>query len=129
MKKVFYITDNYDGCYGDSTKQMFIDNWAEWNVELIFHEEDDFIFRSDVEYVLIDYGFVDNQKNMDVIKQFYLAGIPILWTGGLGGSGHYPNDCKKMFPKDKWAHKIPSYDLGHVMHHVTTFLDGSEDDE
>lgn len=115
-KKVLWITDDQI-----DHADLHINIFKRFNLDLTLTEK--FYYKKDFDLVLVDYGNLGNYENaVEILREYYLQNIPILWTGGLGGSYRYENDCKKMFPKEKWLHKVESWELRDIHFFVSRKL-------
>lgn len=120
LKKIMFITDDYDdetwemnkeGCehgeyFNPSSKYA---NWLTFD----FHRTEDFNLKGldKFDAILIDYGLVGNDGNMRLLERLYKKGVPLAWTGGLGG-GWVRDDLKNKFPDFLFAQGMLSASIG-----------------
>ena len=124
MKKVLWITDDLIIYEDIICKEKF----KYYSLDLTLSEL--FFFEDSFDLVLVDYGHVGDETNaIEVLRKYYLEDIQVIWTGGLGGGDRYQNDCKKMFPKEKWLHKIKSWELRDIEFFVAKELGVNQNEE
>ena len=102
--KILWITD-------DQIDNKDIYKWSFSMFKLSLTLTEDFIFDDKYVLVLVDYGHLGDIKNAKILKRYYDREIPIIWTGGLGDTNYYLDDCKKTFPDELWMHTIKSFGL------------------
>ena len=116
-KKVLWITDDQI-----DNKEIYIEKFKYNNLDLTLSEK--FYYDSKFDLVLVDYGHLGvNKFNIRILKMFYANDIEIIWTGGLGGNDKYTNDCKLMFPEEKWMHNIESWELTDIDYSISKKLE------
>lgn len=85
-------------------------------------------FLSTVDVVLVDYGMIGNfEESVHILQQFYAAGIPIFWMGGLSCNEYYEHDCLRMFPRIKFMHQIKSISLRDFHVSLERYFTGTDD--
>lgn len=110
MNKILWINDDFT-----ENKNRYKELWEDVG-ELIMTKE--FKLIDNIDFVIVDYGCLNNTENANVLKKYHINNISIIWTGGFGGTDKYPNDVRRMFPKEKWMHEIESIDLGCLREYV-----------
>ncbi len=113
-KRILWITDDQI-----NHKEVYTENWKETG-KLILTK--DFILLENIDFVIVDYGNLSNLNNVNILKQYYLKNTPIVWSGGFGGTNRYSEDSKKVFPKEKWLHKILSIELSDLIWYVDNYF-------
>ena len=114
QKRILWITDDQI-----NHRDIYVANWEETG-KLILTKE--FTLIDNIDFVIVDYGHLDNINNVNILKKYHLKGIKIVWSGGFGGSDRYSEDSKKVFPKEKWLHKIDSVELSDLIWYVNNYF-------
>lgn len=120
MKKILWINDDFINHYLLKKKR-----WRLHNLNLIMSK--DFIYDKEVSLVVVDYGLLAGEhmadmNNVKILRKYFDNKIPLVWSGGLGGSDFYTRDCKKVFPLINWLHSIESESLEDLLWYVCNLL-------
>jgi hypothetical protein len=118
-KKILFITDDLS-TWGH---KQYTDHLDFFNKESgedrlglkfdIIASFEDFKTCNGYDLVMIDYGLVGNSENaITILQKIYNTGIKMAWVGGLGGSNHYNEDARKLYPRQKFLHNLPSAPIG-----------------
>ena len=114
-RKILWITDDQI-----NHRNIYVEHWKEVG-ELILTNK--FIVKDNIDFVIVDYGFLDKIENVNILKEYHLNKIPIVWSGGFGGTDRYSEDSKKVFPNEKWLHNIESISLSNLMWYVDNYFE------
>lgn len=112
-KKILFISDDFGESSWDLTKEFCEhgdyfysaeSNWLEFEFHLI--EDFDKLTHERYDAILVDYGLINDVKNVRVLERLYKDGIPIAWVGGL--DSWYNEDAKEQFPDFPLLHNLPT---------------------
>ncbi len=123
-KKILWITDDQI-----DHKDTYIKKFQEVGKLILI---DKFTLIDNIDFLIVDYSFIWGESNsliehktvLKVLKTYYKRKIPIVWSGGLGGTSHYEEDCKKTMSDEKWMHNIESVSLQDLLWYVDNKLHG-----
>jgi len=118
IKKVLFITDDireddWDDLIDDLKQGEYYYTSDSNKFEFELTMKKDFKINNPYQYhaVLIDYGLVDNEKNMKILEKIYNKGIPMAWIGGLPHC-MIVEDVEKMFPEFDFAPTLMGGGIG-----------------
>lgn len=122
LKKILFVTDDFGNHAWKIRKELTEpgnvyygrkSNWLKFKFDKV-KSFDKIDHRKKYDAVLIDYGLIGDKKdNITFLQKLYAKDIPLAWVGGLGGCGRYNEDAKKMFPRHRFIHNLPSSTTGH----------------
>ncbi len=113
VKNVLIISDDFEYGLDNRLKNGDFYSCKEDNIykfNAILVESFDTPIYKKYDAVLVDYGFItdsgEEKLAIKKLQEIVCKKIPLAWVGGL--AGHYDADCKKIFPKLKFLHNLPS---------------------